>query len=170
MKNYRESDYAINKYNVGIAYRFADGTSVTVTLEDYNAQNYGEAVPDFNTLKAESDRIYEDQVTAENAQTKKNIPFDEAIEISFASVPSPEEMLIAKIDAREEAKARRLRLQTAKRALDTLTDIQRRRYLLYHVKGLNLRQIAEKERVLHSKIQKSIDAAEKTIRKFLANS
>jgi hypothetical protein len=25
MKNYKDSDYALNKYNAGIAYRFADG-------------------------------------------------------------------------------------------------------------------------------------------------
>ena len=50
-----------------------------------------------------------------------------------------------------------------------MTVVQRRRYLLYHVDGLSLRQIAESEGVQHSKIQNSINEAEKKIKKFLAS-
>jgi DNA-directed RNA polymerase specialized sigma24 family protein len=56
----------------------------------------------------------------------------------------------------------------ANAALDRLTEVQRRRYLLHHVDGMSLRQIADAEGVVHSKIQKSIEGAEKKIRKFLA--
>ena len=40
MKNYRDSDYAANKYASGIVYRFANKT-VTVTVEDYLKENPG---------------------------------------------------------------------------------------------------------------------------------
>ena len=38
MKNYKESDYALNKYSQGIVYKFADGI-VEITLEDYLRDN-----------------------------------------------------------------------------------------------------------------------------------
>ena len=38
MKNYKDSDYALNKYSQGIVYKFADGI-VEITLEDYLRDN-----------------------------------------------------------------------------------------------------------------------------------
>ena len=38
LKNYRDSDNALNKYSQGIVYKFADGI-VEVTLEDYLHDN-----------------------------------------------------------------------------------------------------------------------------------
>lgn len=40
MKNYKDSDYALNKFSEGIVYRFADRI-VEITLEDYLAENPG---------------------------------------------------------------------------------------------------------------------------------
>jgi len=54
-------------------------------------------------------------------------------------------------------------------ALDKLTDVQRKRYLLYYVEELTIRQIADIEGVGHSKIQKSIEGAQKKIKKVLAS-
>lgn len=34
MKNYKDSDYALNKYSENIVYKFADGVK-EITLEDY---------------------------------------------------------------------------------------------------------------------------------------
>lgn len=70
MKNYRESDYALNKYSRGIVYKFADGV-VEVTLEDYLRENPGKTEADFLELKALSDEMYLDQVRMETAQGKK---------------------------------------------------------------------------------------------------
>jgi len=52
-------------------------------------------------------------------------------------------------------------------ALATLTDTQRRRFLLYHEHGLNYEQIAQAEnRTIHA-IEQSINAAKENLKKFL---
>ncbi|MDE7352968.1 MAG: hypothetical protein K2O06_07940 [Acetatifactor sp.] len=43
MKNYKESDYALNKYSQGIIYKFVDGV-VEVTLADYLRQTGQERI------------------------------------------------------------------------------------------------------------------------------
>ncbi len=40
MKNYRKSDYALNKFSEGIVYQFSDGT-VEISLADYLRDNPG---------------------------------------------------------------------------------------------------------------------------------
>ncbi|MDR1321186.1 MAG: RNA polymerase subunit sigma-24 [Gracilibacteraceae bacterium] len=168
MKNYKDSDYALNKYSGGIVYRFADKI-IEVTLADYLAENPGKTATDFRALKELSDTLYFDQVQAANAQTRKNSPLGDLKETVLCACPSPEDTVTRGIDAREETEKQRQRLEKARFALEGLTEVQRRRYLLYHAKGLTLRQIADMEGVVHSKIQKSINAAEKKIRKFLAD-
>jgi hypothetical protein len=168
MKYYTNSDYALNKYSEGIVYKFADGIA-EITLVGYLVENPGKVEADFFELKELSDNIYLDQVRSENVQTKKNSPFNEFDETILCCSPSPEDLHISKITLREEAERREQRLGMALSALDSLTEVQRRRYLLFRVDGLTLRQIANKEGVVHSKIQNSINAAENKIKKFLAN-
>ena len=169
MKHYTNSDYALNKYSEGIVYRFADEI-VEITLADYLTDNPGKTEDDFRALKELSDGIYLEQVQDENAQTKKNSPFDEMDESLLYGEPSPEDILVGEINALEDAERYQERLNTANRALEALTEVQRRRYLMYRVEGMTLRQIADTEGVLHSKIQKSIEGAEKKIKKVLADS
>lgn len=166
MKNYTDSDYALNKYSAGIVYRFADSI-VEVTLADYLAGNPGKSEADFRALKELSDSIYLEQARDENAQTKKNAPYDELDEAAPRHAPSPEDLLIGEIDAREEALRREQREETAARALDTLTEVQRRRYLLYHTDGLTVREISKIEGAHFTAVHESLRAAEKKIRKFL---
>lgn len=58
MRNFQESDYAINKLSPNIVYRFADG-KVEITLEDYLKSNPQKNEQDFAELKALSDEIYQ---------------------------------------------------------------------------------------------------------------
>ena len=120
-------------------------------------------------MKELSDSIYLDQVQDENAQTKKNTTFDEMDESMLRTAPSPEDLFIGEMDAQAAVEHRQRKLEMANRALEILTDVQRRRYLLYRLDGLTMRQIADMEGVVHSKIQKSIESAEKKIKKFLAS-
>ena len=46
MKNYRESDYALNKFSKGIVYKFADET-VELTMEDFLRETPGATEEDF---------------------------------------------------------------------------------------------------------------------------
>ena len=57
MRNYKDSDYALNRYSQGIVYKFADGI-VEVTREDYLRDNPDQTEDDFAQLKALSDEIY----------------------------------------------------------------------------------------------------------------
>jgi len=125
---------------------------------------------DFRELKELSDGIYLTQVKNENAQTKKNDPLDGLDEALFDQELSPEEMLIAEIDFLEETRKRQKRLSTANHALSKLTKKQRRRYLMYHIDGKTIREIADIERAFFTTIHESLQAAEKKIKKVLTPS
>lgn len=171
MKNYMNSDYALNKFSKGMVYRFATGAG-ELTLEAFLASDPNLTERDFQYWKALSDADYLTQANGENVQTYKNVPFDELEETELCSVPSPEAAIACETDTEaveKERLQRRERLTTANSALDKLTDIQRRRYLLHTVRGLTMRQIAAKEDVGHTKIQRSIEAAEKKIKKFISS-
>jgi len=170
MKHYKNSDYAINKFSEGIVYRFADGI-VEVTLVDFLAENPDKTKEDFLALKELSDGIYHEQVKDENAQTKKNVLLDlGVVEKSLqCHEQSPEQMLIYDIEAQEDIELHSERMSTVNLAMDKLTEIQRKRYLMYHIEGLTIRQIADIEGVGHSKIQKSIEGAQKKIKKVLTS-
>ena len=73
MKNYQDSDYALNKKNMqAIVYRFADGSVMEITLADYLAENPGKTEADFIALKALSDADYHERDKEEYRQTWKN--------------------------------------------------------------------------------------------------
>jgi DNA-binding CsgD family transcriptional regulator len=164
MKNYRDSDYALNRNRGGIAYRFADGI-VEVTPAAYLAENPGRTAADFAALKALSDSDYLESDRRDCRQTRKNTPLGALGGADSCAAPSPE---AAVIDAPEEAARQRRRLALAKRALGALTGVQRRRYLMRRAGGLTMREIAKKEGVNHSKVQKSLAAAERKIKKVLS--
>lgn len=159
MQNYKNSDYALNKFSEGIVYRFADGI-VEVKLADYLAENPGKTEADFLKLKKLSDDIYLIQVRDENAQTKHNSLYDELINTTF-SVQSPEESLINVIDAQEKYEFFKQRLTVSKNVLSKLTDVQRKRYLLHVIGGLTTRKIAEMEGVSQRTVMDSLEYVEK---------
>ena len=182
MKNYQTSDYAVNKNAEGIVYRFADQT-VEVTLADYLRENPDKTAADFAELKALSDEDYYATDRSDYRQTWKNVPLETLSgrkgksadsrrkeagskpKDELPSSPSAEDEVVGQS---EQAEAYAKRQSLAALALDKLTEIQRRRYVMYHVKGISMRQIADYEGVQHSKIQNSLNAAEKKIKKFLS--
>jgi len=166
MKNFTQNDYAVNKNAEGIVYRFSDQT-VEVTLNDYLRENPDKAAADFEALKALSDDDYYESDRRDYRQTWKNTSFEalDEDELAIFAAPSAEETVIGQ----SETKAAYAKRQaTASHALEKLTDTQRRRYQMYHVDGLTMRQIADIEGVLHSKIQKSLEAAERKIKKIVS--
>ena len=160
MKNYRDSDYAINKYSNSIVYRFADRI-VEVTLSDYLAENSQKTEQDFIELKMLSDEIYLEQVRNENAQTKKNVSLDGLDETEkCATFPLDEQYM--------EKQNRKYVIQAARKLLeyDLLTDIQKRRFILFYFKGLTTRRIAQLEGITQNAVWKSINASEKKLKKL----
>ena len=167
MKNYNQIDYAINKNAAGIVYRFADG-NIEITLADYLRENPDKTAADFAELKAMSDSDYYETDRSDYRQTWKNTPLEMLLEDESAilAVPSVEDEFI---EHKEREAVYAKQIVTARLAMGKLTETQRRRYLMYHVQGMTYREIADVEGVLHSKIQKSLLAAEKKIKISLAS-
>jgi hypothetical protein len=164
MKNYQDSDYALNKLNRNaIIYKFTDGI-VEITLEVYLRDNPGKNESDFYELKALSDLMYYEQDREEYRQTYKNISLYGLDETDACAVPSPEESVI---EQPERAARKKRRREIAEQALVTLTFVQQRRYVMYHVKGMTEDKIAQTEGSTQQAVSKSLMWADKKIKKFL---
>ena len=160
MKNYRDSDYAANKYSNSIVYRFSDKV-VKVTLETYLAENPGKTEKDFEELKALSDEIYLEQDRTENAKTKKNISIYGIEETEACSTCSLDEEYL-------EVKDRSYALEAVRQLMDSgkLTEVQKHRFILYYFKGLSIRQIAKQEGVFFTSVAESLNAATDKLKKI----
>ena len=160
MKNYKESDYALNKFSEGIVYRFADRI-VEITLEDYLVENPGKTAEDFMELKALSDEIYHQQVIDENRTSRLNVSINGLEDTEALATASLDVELIHKKDT-EKA------IESARQLLDSggLTEVQRRRFLLHFFQGLSYRQIASCEGVHFTSVHESIKAATAKLQRF----
>ena len=163
MKNYQDSDYAANKNAEGIVYRFANQTE-EITVEDYLRENPGKTEEDFLALKALSDADYLERDRDGYRKTWKNLSIHSMEDSeSFGGDTLEDEVIERPEREAEETNRRMLALQ----ALDKLTEVQRRRYLLYAADGLTTREIAEKEGASQRTVMDSIQWAEKKIKIFL---
>lgn len=160
MKNYKESDYALNKFSEGIVYRFADRI-VEITLKDYLAENPDKTIEDFLELKALSDEIYHQQVIDENRTSRLDVSINGMEETEVFATASLDVELIHKKDTEKAIKA-------ARQLLDSggLTEVQRRRFLLHFFQGLSYRQIASCEGVHFTSVHESIKAATAKLQRF----
>lgn len=163
MRNYQESDYALNKYSEGIVYKFADGI-VEVTLADYLRDNPDRTAEDFAKLKALSDELYHEQDLDETAYGKRARKLEWLTESEEYATPSVDITLIHNSDKGQALKA-------AKRLLESgeLTAIQRQRFILHFLDGLSTRQIANIQKVSHVAVFKSLKFAEKKLKKYFAS-
>lgn len=160
MKNYKDSDYALNKYSEGIVYKFADRI-VEITLSAYLAENPDKTAEDFRELKALSDEIYHRQITHEHRTSRLDVPITGLEETEHLSAPPPEIVLIHKAEKNQAMKAARQLLDSGQ-----LTVIQRCRFILHFIHGLSTRQIAAKELVSHVAVHKSIALAKEKLKNF----
>lgn len=163
MKNYRNSDYAINKFSKGIVYRFANRT-MEITLADYLAENPDKTEQDFIALKELSDSLYHQQVKNENNQTRKNVTLHgEEYRQDLATLSLETEYF----ESFDEQRG----LEAIRKLLDSgcLTSIQERRFRLYFFKGLTLRGIGKMEGVSHTGVHDSIQSAVKKLKNIFRN-
>lgn len=160
MKNYKDSDYALNKYSEGIVYKFADRI-VEITLSAYLTENPDKTAEDFGELKALSDEIYHRQVMHEHRTSRLDVPINGLEETEQLSSPPPDAVLIQRDEGDEAMKAARQLLDSGQ-----LTATQRRRFILHFIHGLSTRQIAVKESVSHVAVHKSIAIAKEKLKNF----
>lgn len=153
--HYKDSDYAINKYSNGIVYRSVTGEKLTVTYEDMKMENPSLTLEEYQEIKRFSDEDYHISCNTDNNYSRKKLPFDILEEIQGYSVKSPEDVLL-------------LRELTDKlhRAIESLTETQKRRVRLYYFEGLTGEQIAAAEGVSQKRVSKSIILAKEKIKDF----
>lgn len=156
MKNYKESDYALNKYRQGIVYKVADGI-VEVTLGDYLRDNPDRTKADFAALKAWSDEVYHKQAVQEQRICRRNVSIDQVPETEFAVIPEFGQSLMAEPD--EGTKALNAAYQLLYSGM--LTKVQQRRFVLHCFKGISTRQLAVLEGVCQQTVWESLMRAEK---------
>lgn len=162
MKNYKDSDYALNKYSEGIVYKFVDRI-VEITREDYLRENPDKTEADFLELKAISDEIYHEQANEENRTKRFDISLYMLNETELISVPAIDIELMEQEEKKEGEKV----LKAAKKLLSgkMLTAVQKRRFLLYFFQGCSTREIAKKEGVCQRAVWDSLNMSMKKLKK-----
>lgn len=162
-RNYRQSDYAKNKYSSNIVYAGSDET-IEITLEQFLKENPGMTEEDFNFWKNWSDEDYYITDRKDTNEAKHTVSIHSIEATELVSIPSAEEIVIEKL-SRESEKV--YTMKDAEVVLSKLTDIQRRRFLMYEVYGMTFREIAHIEGVDHMAIIRSVEYAKRKIKKFL---
>ena len=163
MKNYRESDYALNKYSKGIVYKFADGI-VVVTLEDYLRENPDKTEADFQAIKRLSDEWYLDQVRLETAQGNKRVSLNGLEETEACATRALDDEYI------ESEEKKRLMIAVDKLFREgRMTQKQKRRFIQHYIYGLSFRQIAAAEAVHFTSVEESLKSVSDKLRRFFEN-
>ena len=159
MRNFADSDYALNKYSEGIVYKFADGV-VEITLEAYLHDNPDKTAEDFAKLKALSDEMFYEQDLEDTRYGKRARNLDWLKESEDFAEPPLDTQLIRQHDEQNA-------LEAARKLLDDkeLTEVQERRFLLHFFKGLSYRDIARLEGVYFTSVAESIQTATKKLKK-----
>ena len=159
MKNYKDSDYAANKYSPNIVYRFGNET-VEITPEKFLADNPNMNEDDFLRFKALSDAIYLEQVQTEHFSNRKNV--------SLTVLEETEACATRPIDEYIEKQEEKAVLRAVQRFLDSdiLTETQKRRFKLYFLRGYTIRQIAKVEHVCINAVEECLMAALKKLKNF----
>ena len=163
-KNYRTSNYGLNKNSKGIVYKYADGTTLELTFEKISADDPNFTRDDFEKFKNLSDELYHEEAilnwTEEN-YTKCSI--DQNLNLDWLATDTLEDELFSRISTIEK----RAKIRTA--VSNELTKLQRRRFILHALKNMTEREIAELEGVDRRAVHDSIEAARKKFKKFLKN-
>lgn len=158
MKDYKKSDYALNKNGKGIVYRNADGSTLEITFEKVAEGNPEFTYEDFKKLKQFSDQIYLEQVKADNAESYYvKTSLDVTKDSDWLATPTLEETAFKETAVLPDMETVR---ELAQRHL---TEIQKRRFLMY-LEGVTMAKIAEIEGVRQNAIWESIMLSRKKLR------
>lgn len=160
MKNYRDSDYAVNKFSKGIVYRFDDET-IEISLEDYLRENPDKTEEDFLRLKAISDEIFLEEIRLETAQGRKLVSIQDLENNLACAIPPVDEQYIQQ-EKKEQDKRKMDKLFRAA----GLTEKQKRRLYLHCVEGKSFRAIAEIEGVHWTSVEECVNFALKKLKKY----
>lgn len=153
--NYKNSDYAVNKFIDGIVYRSVTGERITVTYDEIRKENHDLTPAGFQALKMLSDEDYRESNNTDQKETRYINPQYEPANTKDLRNKPPEEMFVER-----EA------IDELNRAIESLTETQQRRIRLFYFEGLTEVQIADLEGVSKQNVSKSILSARKKLKKF----
>lgn len=161
MKDYKKSDYALNKNRKGIVYRNADGSTLEITFEKIAEGKPEFTYEDFQKLKQFSDQIYLEQMKANNRQSYYvKGTYDEVADSAWLATKSLEDELFGTETNLPSAEEMR------QIAGEVLTPTQKRRFYMY-LEGLSTVKIAEIEGCNQKSVWESLNAAKIKIQNFL---
>ncbi len=160
MKNYRDSDYALNKFSKGIVYIFADEIR-EISFEDLLRENPNATEAEFLRIKEISDSIYYVQDRTKNVQTRKNVSIHSLEETDLCATLSIEEEYLLSEDKR------RAMMAADKLFRDVnVTEKQKQRFIWHCIYRMSFRQIAEIEGVHHTSVEESVNRVLKKLRRY----
>lgn len=176
--DYRKSDYANNKCSSSIIYNSSVGrceidaaqTDDPAAYKKKNDRNCNNEKRDnkssdcgnkrgFDFWKSWSDENYRETDRADTVARKHSR--------SLESVYTENSELLSLTDEYFKRDIHNETVELARRALSTLTPLQRRRYILYNAYDLTYREIAEREGVDAMAVYRSVEKAKNSVKKFI---
>ena len=159
-RNFKNSDYAKNKYSEGVVYTFVDGTEVEIKLSTAMEADSNVTVEKFQELKNVSDAIFEADDNSDDLYSKYVKTTYETIEDgAWLATKSLEEEYFDRLE--DEA----LNEKVKRFANTKLTENQRRRFWLL-LEGKSQAEIAAIEKCTQQNISASQKAIQKKFKKF----
>ena len=156
-----KSSYALNRNKKAIVYENADGTILEITFEKIAAGNPNFTEEDFEKLKEFSDQMYlEEQRSDVTYHRHIKVAIDEIADSVCFATDSFEAELLDKLS--DDSLGKQIRAIMDKK----LTDVQRRRFLMY-LNGISSVKIGEIEGCSQNAVWDSIEGARKKLKKFL---
>lgn len=153
MKNYRQSDFVLNKCSENIVYPFSD-RMVEITLVDFLAHDPEKTAEDFANWKALSDEIYHQQEVDRHRTSK----LDVYIEVIGDGLLGLQESVLAELIKREEKEEVTCAVITLFQN-GSLTNCQKERFVKYYFHGMTMREIASQEDVNVSSVSRAVKYA-----------
>jgi len=163
------TDWTRNKDSASIIYTNADGSVTEITLDQFLKESTDNTEEMFQKFKELSDKLFQDEDKSERNRAKNELPLYDWSE-GFLSETLEEQIFDSSEHESNKAYLERREQMRAliPEILEKLTEIQRRRYLLYKVKRINTMKIAKMEKVSQQSVYESIIGAEKKIKKLLS--
>jgi len=159
------SNWSLNKNDPNAITYVYGKEIVRITLEAFIAD--GGTKTDFIRLKKVSDEMFHDEDNLEVNEYRNRISLESAERNGECFAKSPEELLTGRNDNQAQRRQFDKLKPLATLALNSLTEVQRRRYLLHFRDKLTVRQIAELEGVKHPSVVESLQAAGRKIQAFI---
>lgn len=165
MSNFNKSDYAANKYSDSIVYKSVTG-AYELTEEQFLRENPSETPQTYRRWKIWSNHNYLEMLRKDIEERKHTVPWDELEDTLLVCAAISEDESFKEVERQNNP------TPTIKEAYDILnsclTEIQKRRFLLFILERKNEREIALLEGVNQSSVSRSLIVAQKRINRYVS--